>query len=223
MYTFVTFQLRCFSCGKKCSNSVALVIDLFCRSLTPKHDHNKDKPDMIRKFKRQPWPLSACTHAVYVPEPHTDWKTDGEKKRNLIELGTSIQFAWENAKHCDCMSWDAIEMKQHDKASTHRPSSPHGRNCCFIFFMLFGVICPSPLFNTTSSEFLTVPNNNLRGLRCLLRKGRPRRGSWCWWNRRVESCRIGGINIDHLKLSTGDAIQPRTNEDVKKTGQQSWS
>ena len=187
---------------------------------------------MIRKLKRQPWPWPLSISVTYtcgIRSRAANGLKDPlmEKKRNLIELGTSIQFSWESdniskhhkTKHCDWMSWDATEMKRHDKASTHRPSSPLRQ----LLFHAFGVICPSPLFNTTSSEFLTVPNNNLRGLRCLLRKGRPRRGSWCWWNRRVESCLIDGINIDHLKLSTGDAIQPCTNKDVKKTGQQSWS
>ena len=140
-FSFVTLPLRCFSCGKKCSNSVALVIDLFGRSVSLSlslqiNDYN-DKPDMIRKLKRQPWPWPLSISVTYtcgIRSRAANGLKDPlmEKKRNLIELGTSIQFAWESdniskhhkTKHCDWMSWDATEMKRHDKASTHRPSSP---------------------------------------------------------------------------------------------------
>lgn len=156
--------------------------------------------------------------------------TYGEKKeldrtRNFhpirVGIRQHLQTSQDKTLRLNVMGCHGMPLRWNDM--TKQAHIAHRRPCGNCFFTLSGVICPSPLFNTTSSEFLTVPNNNLRGLRCLLCKGRPRRGSWCWWNSRVESCLIDGINIDHLKLSTGDAIQPCTNKDVKKTGQQSWS
>ena len=100
------------------------------------NDYN-DKPDMIRKLKRQPWPWPLSISVTYtcgIRSRAANGLKDPlmEKKRNLIELGISIQFAWESdniskhhkTKHCDWMSWDVMGCHWDETTWQSKHTSP---------------------------------------------------------------------------------------------------